>query len=326
MKNLLCSTNENLRRAAALIQNGGVVAFPTETVYGLGADVFNLRAVARIFEIKNRPSFDPLIVHIADFNDMKKLCSSINASAKKLMKKFWPGPLTLVLPKHKTVPDIVTAGLPTVAVRMPSHSVALRLIQLAETPIAAPSANPFGFLSPTTAMHVAEQLGDKVDLILDSGKCSVGIESTILDLSGDMPVLLRPGGIPLEVIEKAMGQTVLKGSQSLPKPMSPGQLPCHYSPSTPIKILNGEQSKQIGKVGLLALKVPRNEAFFKAVEVLSISGDLKEAAANLFSCLHRLDGAKLDMIYAEPVPEVGLGRAIMDRLRRASAPKGDGSL
>jgi len=326
MKNFLGSTTENIERAAALIRNGGVVAFPTETVYGLGADAFNPQAVARVFEIKNRPSFDPLIVHIADFSGMEKLCSSVNALAKKLMKKFWSGPLTLVLPKHKTVPDIVTAGLPTVAVRMPSHSVALRLIQLAGTPIAAPSANPFGFLSPTTAVHVAEQLGDKVDLILDSGQCSVGIESTILDLSGGMPTLLRPGGIPIEEIEKALDRTVLKGNEILSNPKSSGQLPSHYSPRTPIKILNGDRFVPNGKIGLLAFKTLQNDASFRVVEVLSSSGDLKEAAANLFSCLHRLDNAKLDVICAEPVPEVGLGRAIMDRLRRASAPKGNGGL
>jgi L-threonylcarbamoyladenylate synthase len=321
MNNLFFDTKENITQAAALIQKGGVVAFPTETVYGLGADAFNPRAVARIFEIKDRPSFDPLIVHIADFSDTGKLCSSVNALALKLMKEFWPGPLTLVLPKHKTVPDIVTAGLSTVAVRMPSHSVALRLIQLAGTPVAAPSANPFGFLSPTNAAHVAEQLGDKVDLILDSGQCSVGIESTILDLSGDVPALLRPGGIPIEEIEKVIGRTVLKGNEVVSKPMAPGQLPSHYSPCTPIKILDDDQFKPIGKAGFLAFRTPKNDVSFCVVEVLSPSGDLKEAAANFFSCLHRLDALKLDLIYAEPVPEIGLGRAIMDRLRRASAPR-----
>jgi L-threonylcarbamoyladenylate synthase len=321
MKNSLCATKESIAQAAALIKDGGVVAFPTETVYGLGADVFNPRAVTRIFEIKNRPSFDPLIVHIADPGDMEELCSSVNPLAVRLTKEFWPGPLTLVLSKHKSVPDIVTAGLPTVAVRMPSHGVARRLIRLAGRPIAAPSANPFGFLSPTMAMHVVEQLGDKVDLILDSGPCSMGIESTILDLSGEFPTLLRPGGIPAEEIEKLIGKVTFDKREPDPRPVSPGRLPSHYSPVTPVKILTGDLPETLGSAGFLAFKAPQNETHFKAVEVLSASGDLKEAAANLFSCLHRLDALKLDLICVEPVPEVGLGRAIMDRLRRAAARK-----
>ncbi len=326
VKNLSCAIEENIKQAVTLIRSGGLVAFPTETVYGLGADALNPRAVARIFEIKNRPSFDPLIVHIADFRDVEKLCSFVSLLAKKLMRKFWPGPLTLILPKCGIVPDIVTAGLPTVAVRMPSHNVALQLIRLAGRPIAAPSANPFGFLSPTTAAHVTEQLGGKVDLILDSGQCSVGIESTILDLSGGMPTLLRPGGISPEEIEKVIGHTVQREKGILSKPKAPGQLPSHYSPRTPIKILNGDRFVPNGKIGLLAFKAPQQGAFFRVVEVLAPSGDLEEAAANLFSCLHRLDKANLDVIYAEPVPEVGLGRAIMDRLRRASALKSNGGL
>lgn len=309
-----------IRGAAEVIKRGGLVAFPTETVYGLGADAFNAAAVARIFEVKNRPRFDPLIVHVADFNCVEKITKNISPLAQKLMSKFWPGPLTLILHRKDIIPDIVTAGLSTVGIRMPNHPVALELIRSAGVPIAAPSANPFGYLSPTTAAHVTQQLGGKVDFILDSGKCFIGIESTILDLSGALPKLLRPGGIPLEEIEQVIGTISFDERTEMAKPMSPGQLPQHYSPRTPIKLLDGNEVQANQIRGLLAFKSPRNQELFKVTEILSTSGDLKEAAVNLFSCLHRLDKAGLDMIYAEPVPEIGLGKAIMDRLRRACSP------
>ena len=310
-----------IREAAEMIRRGGVGAFPTETVYGLGADVFNAGAVARIFEIKGRPHFDPLIVHVGDFRFVEKLCSNLPAFAEKLMLKFWPGALTLVLPKKGIVPDIVTAGFPTVAVRMPNHPVAIELIRCAGTAIAAPSANPFGYLSPTTALHVEDQLGDKVDFILDAGACSIGIESTILDLSGDIPTLLRPGGITREEIEEAIGPIALHRGSGREKPKSPGQLSQHYSPHTPIKILNNQTFEPNEKRGLLAFKSLPSQVTFEMTEVLSLSGDLREAAINLFSCLHRLDKAGLDMIYVERVPEIGLGKAIMDRLRRACSSR-----
>lgn len=316
--NIVGVTQEIIKEAAALIRKGGLVAFPTETVYGLGADALNPLAVVRIFEVKNRPRFDPLIVHIADFSSLEKLCSSVDERARKLMEKFWPGPLTLVLPKTEVVPDIVTAGFPTVAIRMPAHPVALRLIEEAGTPIAAPSANPFGYLSPTTAEHVREQLGKKVDLILDGGKCSIGVESTVVELTGKEPLVLRPGGLSIEEIEKVIGQ--VKISTISPRPRSPGQLTHHYSPRTPIRILKDRKFEvKTGKrVGLLAFKSPKKNLPYEVVEILSPRGDLREAAANLFSCLHKLDRAGLDIIFAEPVPEVGLGRAIMDRLYKAA--------
>lgn len=318
MKNLLAVSNESMEQAAALIRDGGVVAFPTETVYGLGANAFNPLAAARIFEIKNRPQFDPLIVHIADFDFIQKVCADIPALAKTVMEKFWPGPLTLVLRKNPAVPDIVTSGLDTVGVRMPSHPIALRLIRESGVPIAAPSANPFGYLSPTSAAHVAEQLGSKVDLILDAGSCAIGIESTILDLSRESPFLLRPGGVPVEEIERVIGREVLAENRILSKPAAPGQLPQHYSPRTPLKILADHQLQSEKKKGLLAFQRAREPESFAAIEILAPSGDLQEAAVNLFSCLHRLDKAGLDVIYAEAVPESGLGKAIMDRLRRAA--------
>ena len=309
---------EAVREAAFIIQKGGVVAFPTETVYGLGADAFNPQAVALIFELKNRPYFDPIIVHIAQPSELERLCLHLEARAWKLIERFWPGPLTLVLPKRPEVPDIVTAGLPTVAVRLPSHPVALSLIQEAGTPIAAPSANPFGYLSPTTAEHVKKQLGDKIEIILDGGKCPVGVESTVIALSTEEPLLLRPGGTRLEEIEDIIGKVRVAVPEAR-RPRSPGQFPHHYSPRTPLRLLtDNEVSFPEGKrLGLLAFRSPQ-EGPFVAVEILSPSGDLREAAANLFAALHRLDSAGLDLILAEPVPEEGLGRAIMDRLRRAA--------
>jgi L-threonylcarbamoyladenylate synthase len=311
---------ETIQQAAEIIKTGGVVAFPTETVYGLGADAFDPIAVARIFEIKNRPYFDPLIVHIADLNEMSRLVIDIPHSAEKLIKRFWPGPLTIIFLKKEGVPDIVTAGLPTVAVRMPRHPIALQLIREARRPIAAPSANPFGYVSPTTAEHVREQLGNRVDLILDGGPCEVGLESTILSFAEGKPRLLRPGGLPLEEILSVIGEVETSPVEEA-KPSSPGRLPRHYAPRTPIVIEGWQENLeayQKKKIGLLAFREVNVSFPFHHVEVLSPRGDLREAAANLFAAIRRLDVLNLDLVLAEPVPEVGLGRAIMDRLRRAS--------
>ena len=310
------SSPEAIRRAAEVIERGGLVAFPTETVYGLGADAFQPRAVAAIFEIKGRPRFDPLIVHVADPRDVVRLWLEVDPRARRLMERFWPGPLTLVLPKRPEVPEIVTAGLRTVAVRMPAHPVALELIREAQTPIAAPSANPFGRLSPTTAEHVLEGLGDRVEVILDGGRCPVGVESTVLALDGEAR-LLRPGGVPVEEIEEVIGP--VRRDLRPGRPQAPGGLPRHYSPRTPLRFLErGVKVPQGLKVGLLAFRGPQ-QGPFEVVEVLSPSGDLREAAARLFEALHRLDSAGLDLILAEAVPEEGLGFAIMDRLRRAAS-------
>ena len=321
MAQVLKASEENLKIAAEVIRKGGLVAFPTETVYGLGGDTFNPDAVARIFEVKERPSFDPIIVHIADFDDIRRLCKKVDERAKILAERFWPGPLTIVLKKSEKVPDIVTAGLDTVAVRMPSHPVARKLIEYSKTPIAAPSANLFGRLSPTTAEHVKEQLGDRIDIIIDAGRCPVGVESTVIDLTKE-PTILRLGGTPVEEIEKVIGRVrILTHSD---KPRSPGQLSKHYSPKTPLRIIKEKVVIEHGKkAGLLAFRQPDDEIAkrFEKIEVLSNSDDLNEAlrqaAQNLFSALHRLDKANLDVIYAERVPEIGLGKAIMDRLRKA---------
>jgi len=308
-----------IRQAAEIIRQGGIVAFPTETVYGLGADAYNPLAVARVFEVKRRPFFDPLIVHIASPAHLKKLVKDIPSSARKLTEKLWPGPLTVVLFKEEHIPDIVTAGLPTVALRMPSHPMALSLIKESKCPIAAPSANPFGYLSPTTAEHVRGQLADQVDLILDGGPCPVGVESTIVSFSENKPRLLRPGGVSLEEIESIIGKVEINSIKD--RPVAPGMLPRHYAPRTPIvldwdeKHLDSYKGK---KIGFLAFQEPKNFLQFQHIEVLSKKGDLREAAANLFSAIRRLDALDLDLILAEAVPEAGLGRAIMDRLRRAT--------
>lgn len=308
-----------MRKATAIIRSGGIVAFPTETVYGLGADAFNPLAVARIFEAKGRPLFDPLIVHIADLSQMGRLAVTIDRRAGRLAGRFWPGPLTMVLPKNDLVPDIVTAGLDTVAVRMPDHLIARDLIIGSGTPIAAPSANRFGYISPTKAAHVLDQLGDRVDMIIDGGDCAVGVESTIIKLVGDRSVILRPGGVPVEEIEAVIGP-VERGPEAMKGPEAPGQLPSHYSPSIPVYLAASIREIDFSKddAGYLLFKKPVFDIPENRTEILSAEGDLKEAAANLFSSLHRLDRMNIRVIIAEAVPEQGLGLAIMDRLRRAA--------
>ncbi len=311
---------ETIHRAAEIIKRGGIVAFPTETVYGLGADAFNPLAVARVFEVKKRPSFDPLIVHVADPADVKKLAKEIPSNAKKLTERFWPGPLTIVLLKEENIPDIVTAGLPSLAIRMPNHPMALALIEESKCPIAAPSANLFGYLSPTTAEHVRDQLGDQVDLILDGGPCPVGVESTIVSFLEEEPMLLRPGGVSLEEIESVIGEVGTSPSED--RPMAPGMLPKHYAPRTPIVLDRNEKNLDLYKdknIGLLVFQEPVNNLKLHPTEILSKSGDLREAAANLFAAIRRLDALNLDLIVATPIPEVGLGRAIVDRLRHAAS-------
>jgi L-threonylcarbamoyladenylate synthase len=324
-REMQCRADETpgiLSRAAEVIRTGGVVAFPTETVYGLGAAAFDEKAVARVFEIKRRPRFDPLIVHVSGPEQLPGIVREIPAAAQVLIERFWPGPLTLVLPKNAAVPDLVTAGLATVAVRMPRHPVALELIERAGTPIAAPSANPFGYISPTTAQHVDRQLGHLVDMVLDGGPCTVGVESTVLSLAGEQPVILRAGGVSPEAIESVLGAGVELAAAS-DQPVSPGQLPVHYAPGTPIVIGAGPGDIPAGaRVGYLAFRTEPAAGDVAAVEVLSRDGDLREAAIHLFAALHRLDTLNLDLILAEPVPEQGLGVAIMDRLRRASSGSG----
>ena len=315
------SDPESIRFAAEIIRGGGLVAFPTETVYGLGANALNPDAVARIFEVKQRPSFDPLIVHIATRASLDRLVETISLGDHRLMDVFWPGPLTLVLPKREIVPDIVTAGLSTVAIRMPAHPVAQALIREAGVPIAAPSANPFGYVSPTCAQHVLDGLGDHVDLILDGGPCQIGVESTIVSIVGTWTELLRPGSVTLAELREVIGPVVrAAASQTV---VAPGQLPRHYATRTPVTILAAQGVRPVvhghARAGLLAMSpLGQADERFCAIEVLSAAGDLREAARHLFAALRRLDTLGLDRLYAEPCDEQGLGLAIMDRLRRCA--------
>ncbi len=317
-----CSIGTDGERAAALIRGGGVVAFGTETVYGLGANAFDASAVARVFDVKARPRLDPLIVHVAERGDLERLTTHIPATAERLAEHFWPGPLTLVLQKSDDVPDLVTAGLPTVAVRVPDHQLARQLIVLAGVPIAAPSANRFGEVSPTTAAHVSQQLGDRIDYILDGGPCGVGVESTVLHLAGDHPLLLRPGGVTQEEIESVIGpvqRPVAAASDPSGPQMSPGLLSRHYAPRTPLRIIADLSDVPPEPcTGLLTLRPVTASERFAAVEVLSEQGDLREAAANFYAAVRRLDDRGLKRIMALPFPEEGLGRALNDRLRRAA--------
>lgn len=317
---ILKYSREAIIKATQTIKDGGIVVFPTETVYGVGASAYNPDAIVKIYEIKKRPRFDPLIVHISRLTDLEKLTLRIDKRCKILIEKFWPGPLTLVLKKSPIVPDIVTAGLDTVAVRMPDHKIALELITESDVPIAAPSANMFGRLSPTTAEHALNQLGDKVDIIIDGGKTMIGIESTILDMTGE-PTVLRPGGVSIEDIKNLIGK--VKTLTYAKRPRSPGQLKKHYAPRIPLRIIKNGNSNlpDMKNAGLLAFRRASEKVNFKKVEVLSPGGDLKEAACNLFSALHRLESSGVEIIYAEEVPEVGLGLAIMDRLRKAQGLK-----
>jgi L-threonylcarbamoyladenylate synthase len=310
----------DVAEAADVIRRGGLVAFATETVYGLGANALDPIAAAHIFEAKQRPGFDPLIVHIAEISMISGLVEEIPAAAMKLMDRFWPGPLTLCLKKKAIVPGIVTSGLESVGVRLPDHPLARDLIRRSGVPVAAPSANLFGHVSPTRAEHVAEQLGDRIDIILDGGPCRVGLESTVLDLSQAEPILRRPGGVTLESIEAVIGRVQIGSSiASGAAAPAPGMLERHYSPRTPLRLWKPDEPVPPGNVGLLTWRHAPSDSRFKRVIDLSPGGDLVEAAANLFQGMRELDSLGFDFLLATTFPEQGLGRAINDRLRRAAA-------
>jgi L-threonylcarbamoyladenylate synthase len=308
-----------IQQATQLLRQGQLVAFPTETVYGLGAHALDVGAVLKIFEAKGRPQFDPLIVHVKGAEQAWQLTSNVPPLAHTLAQRFWPGPLTLVLPKRSLVPDLVTSGMPTVALRVPSHPLALELLREFDAPIAAPSANKFGRISPTRAEHVRSEFGDEVPLVLDGGPCRTGVESTIVSLVGPRPTLLRPGGIPLELLRPLMSDLELPSSDPA-HPLAPGQLPSHYAPRTPLLIADhGRPIPSGGKrVGLMGVGPSRPTSGYACVEWLSSSGELREAAAQLFAAMRRLDAQDLDFIVAELAPDQGLGVAINDRLIRAS--------
>ncbi|MFN3872798.1 MAG: L-threonylcarbamoyladenylate synthase [Ignavibacterium sp.] len=303
-------------QAANIIKQGGVVAFPTETVYGLGANAFNPIAVEKIFELKERPSFDPLIVHLHSIEQLNLVSQDIDERVIKLAEKFWPGPLTIILKKSENVPDIVTSGLNTVGVRIPNNLFALELIKLSDTPIAAPSANKFGRTSPTSAEHVKKYF-NKVDFILDGGNTTVGIESTIIKLNEKGFDILRSGIITKEDIEKIV--PYFKEELDYKNVYAPGMMKSHYSPKKPFYILNEVILERIdkSKSGLISFSGQYDDGFKKVIK-LTDSGNLRECAVNLFSAIHNLEDSDVSIMIAEPVPETGIGIAIMDRLRKAT--------
>lgn len=308
---------DDIIKAKEILDSGGVVAIPTETVYGLAGNATSPKVVASIFDIKQRPSFNPLIVHFNSVNSVLKFGLTITDKLHHLIEKFWPGPLTIVVPSAGKVPGIVTAGLDTVAVRVPNHPLTLELLTKLEYPLAAPSANKFGFTSPTTAQHVKDSLGSKVDYIFDGGPCSVGVESTVVTERNNNITILRNGGISLEQIEQIVGKVGIEISSS--KPSSPGQLIQHYSPGKKIILGNIVNNiKLYSNPGILSFKNLVEHVEQSKQRVLSESGNIEEAAANLFRMMRELGGLDIDVILAEKVPEMGLGLAINDRLSRAS--------
>ncbi|MBD3672361.1 MAG: threonylcarbamoyl-AMP synthase [Planctomycetaceae bacterium] len=318
----------DIKHAADILRAGGLVAIPTETVYGLGADATNLESVAKIFAAKQRPEFDPLIVHLANVEKLSEIVEDVPAAAEKLIQAFWPGPLTLLFRKRDVIPDLVTAGLDTVAVRIPAHPLALEILEAADVPVAAPSANKFGSISPTTAQHVADQLGDEVDYILDGGPCTVGLESTIVSCLAERPEILRLGGLSLEQIETVVGSAIVRKASSDPghqvkesaAQLAPGMLKRHYAPRKPLIVVDSlnEIELQPGDALLLPWKLSNAPENLPSA-ILSTPKDLTECAARFFSALRTLDSSEAQRIVAIRFPNEGLGRALNDRLERASA-------
>ncbi len=311
------TTGYDLTKAAELLKAGELVAIPTETVYGLAANALDPDAVLKIFEAKKRPGFDPLIVHAGSFDAIRDFVGTIPPAAHRLGEFFWPGPLTVLLPKKPVIPDLVTSGLDTVAVRIPSHPLTTKLLELLDFPLAAPSANLFGHVSPTRAAHVKDQLDGKVAYILDGGDCGVGLESTIVGFpENELPTIYRLGGIPVEEIEEVIGKVSVRPHSSS-NPLAPGMLKSHYAPRKPLFIRNDIQD------------FPENASYLRFSDylpgipenrqlVLSREKDLRVAARNLFAALRVLDSNASSSIIAELLPDQGLGRAVNDRLRRAS--------
>jgi len=317
----LTSDGAGLAEAAAILNRGGLVAFPTETVYGLGADATNANAVAGIYAAKERPSFNPLISHLDSF-EAAKVQGLFDETARKLAEAFWPGPLTLIVPAAPTctVSDLARAGLDSVGLRVPAHPLAHALLKATGRPVAAPSANRSGRISPTDADHVLSDLDGRIDAVLDGGASEVGVESTIVACLGGPPRLLRPGGVPREAIEALIGQRLESGAEGGKNPLAPGMLASHYAPRAQVR-LNATEIRPDEAALLLGATPLRGSEHAKAMLNLSESGDLKEAAAHLFSYLRQLDASGAGTIAVAPVPETGLGEAINDRLRRAAAER-----
>ena len=332
MTQLLPATPENLASAAEILKTGGLVAFPTETVYGLGANALDVNAVAGIFTAKGRPAADPLIVHLSGLDQITRIVRSVSPAAQTLAETFWPGPLTLILPKQPEVPDLVTSDLDTVAVRVPNHPVALALIQAAGLPIAAPSANRFGHTSPTTAQHVWHDLRDRIDIILDGGSTAIGVESTVLDLSTSPARILRPGGITREMLEAVRGPVTVLGQRKKPEKglPSPGLLEKHYAPKAEMILFSGENARKMlfvhlkaaketgRKVGVLAADEDAGELEAAGALVYRLGSDLNSIARHIYAGMRWLDGQGVELILCRDYGESGLGLAVRDRLTRAA--------
>jgi L-threonylcarbamoyladenylate synthase len=312
--------DRNIQQAATFLKAGEIVAIPTETVYGLAANAFKASAVAKIFEAKNRPFFDPLIVHTHNLHQVDQLVNEIPYPLLELAKNYWPGPLTLLLPKKDIIPDIVTSGLPTVGIRVPKQASTLKLLQELDFPLAAPSANPFGYVSPTSAQHVFDQLHGKIPYILDGGECMVGLESTIVGMQNNKVTVFRIGGLSIENIEAVVGQVDLNIHQG-DNPAAPGMLSSHYAPNKPIFIGNIYDNLikyRKNKLGIISFKNQFYEIQPKYCFTLSVNGSLNEAAQHLFAAMRALDNSDIEIILTEKFPDEGLGKAINDRLNRAS--------
>lgn len=318
----MAEIGKDILKAKSLLENGYLVAIPTETVYGLAGNALNPEAVALIFETKNRPAFDPLILHTSSIERVDDFVVSFPEKLKVLAENFWPGPLTLLLPRKPIVPDLVTSGLDRVAVRVPNYPLTLTLLESLDFPLAAPSANPFGYISPTRPEHVEAQLGDKIQYILDGGACEVGLESTIVGLEEDEIVIYRLGGLEISEIEKLVGPVKIKDHNSS-NPQAPGLLDSHYAPRKPfilgdLKVLVKENLEQKTDFAVLSYSDFFSEITPDKQIALSPERNFHEAAKNLFSAMRKLDEGNSSVILAELLPDEGLGRAINDRLRRAA--------
>jgi len=315
----MAEITSDIDKAVEALQNGKLVAIPTETVYGLAANALDKKAVLSIFEVKNRPSFDPLIVHTHSINEFEKYVLQLPDKALQLAEQFMPGPLTLVLPKKRNIPDIVSSGLPTVGIRIPNHPLCLQILKKLDFPLAAPSANPFGYVSPTTAEHVNAQLGHKIPLIIDGGDCRVGIESSIVSFKDNKAVILRLGGISKEEIEDCLGEKV-ESKLSSSKPEAPGMLLNHYAPNKKLSSMSVEKLLEhypASKVGALHFSDYSPLLPIENQLILSKSKNVNEAAQQLFSHLRKLEYLPVDIVSVEMLPDINLGRAINDRLKRA---------
>ena len=309
----------SVSEAARLLKEGEVVAIPTETVYGLAGNAFEPKALAKIFAAKERPTFDPLIVHIADIDQLTDIAKDIPDEAYKLAEAYWPGPMTIILPKKDCFPDLCTSGLPSVAVRFPSHPVAQAIIKESGLPLAAPSANRCKHVSPTTAEHVAAQLADRIAGIVDGGACSVGVESSIISLAGETPTVLRPGAITPEMFSKVIGNVTVKESTSKPGQamQAPGQCDTHYRPQVPLYFGEIPEGYKL-PARTVRIAFGKQAGAIPATVNLSESGDMTEATSKLYAYMHDLDKPEYDLILVDPIPNTGVGMALNDRLKRAS--------